>query len=205
MNVAAIGIDIPQQVDSSLQALSDHRLGREVPVFISKVFEIFSTKEFNDVCSWSAFGDKIIIKKVADFSSCVLPKYFKHSNFNSFVRQLNMYVKFRVLTRPSSIYKGVPCRYDFRKTAQDPNRREFQHQQFKRGRLELLRMIKRKKTRPRVRNPGGEIGVDNGTPRKRCCLTIPNDVKKTGFPNEVRRERSVIFLPECFFPPLIRL
>jgi hypothetical protein len=26
--------------------------------------------------------------------------------------------------------------------AQDPNRREFQHQQFKRGRLELLRMMR---------------------------------------------------------------
>ena len=80
----------PRKFNSSHQELSDNRLGREVPVFISKIFEIFSTAGFSEVCSWSQFGDKIIIKKVADFSALILPKYFKHNNFNSFVRQLNM-------------------------------------------------------------------------------------------------------------------
>ena len=36
-------------------------------------------------------GSNVVVKKVNEFSSTILPKYFKHKNFNSFLRQLNMY------------------------------------------------------------------------------------------------------------------
>jgi heat shock transcription factor 1 len=36
-------------------------------------------------------GKAFAVKKVAEFSLEILPRYFKHSNFASFVRQLNMY------------------------------------------------------------------------------------------------------------------
>jgi heat shock transcription factor len=62
----------------------------DVPVFIAKTFEIFSNQAFGEYCAWNEMGTTIIIKKVGDFSNVVLPHYFKHSNFNSFVRQLNM-------------------------------------------------------------------------------------------------------------------
>lgn len=99
-----------------------------IPGFLTKTFEIFSNDEFEDLCGWGENGDTIIIKKVPEFSSTVLPRYFKHSNFQSFVRQLNM--------------------YDFHKTVQDPSHGEFRHEFFRRGREDLLHKIKRKVSQP---------------------------------------------------------
>ena len=41
--------------------------------------------------SWSEDGKSFIIKDIATLTSQILPKHFKHNNFASFVRQLNMY------------------------------------------------------------------------------------------------------------------
>jgi len=106
-----------------------------IPGFLTKTFEIFSNEEYSDLCGWGENGDTIVIKKVAEFSATVLPKYFKHSNFQSFVRQLNM--------------------YDFHKTVQDPSHGEFKHEYFKKGRADLLRFIKRKVSQPAVGNVKG--------------------------------------------------
>ncbi|WMV46881.1 hypothetical protein MTR67_040266 [Solanum verrucosum] len=42
--------------------------------------------------SWNQSEKSFIIWDVPKFSSELLPKYFKHSNFSSFIRQLNIYV-----------------------------------------------------------------------------------------------------------------
>ncbi|KAG5180276.1 HSF-type DNA-binding-domain-containing protein, partial [Tribonema minus] len=95
-----------------------------IPGFLTKTFEIFSNPNFTSQCGWGVNGDTIVIFKIAEFASEVLPQYFKHSNFQSFVRQLNM--------------------YNFHKTVQDPTHGEFQHQYFRKGRPDLLHLIKRK-------------------------------------------------------------
>lgn len=42
-----------------------------------------------ELISWNGSGDRFTIYNNIEFSSKVLPRYFKHCNWSSFVRQLN--------------------------------------------------------------------------------------------------------------------
>ena len=61
--------------------------------FPCKAFQVIQHCEKNDpdVASWSADGSYFVVKDTAVFSSSHLPRYFRHSNFQSFNRQLNIY------------------------------------------------------------------------------------------------------------------
>ena len=49
--------------------------------------------EIQDLITWSDTGDVFRVFNPTAFSKNVLPRYFKHNNWQSFVRQLNS--KFR--------------------------------------------------------------------------------------------------------------
>ena len=46
---------------------------------------------FAHVVSWGPHGDCFVVKDMNEFTKTILPRMFKHSNFASFVRQLNKY------------------------------------------------------------------------------------------------------------------
>ncbi|ORE22701.1 winged helix DNA-binding domain-containing protein [Rhizopus microsporus] len=80
--------------------------------------------------SWSKKGDQFNVPNPTTFSRTVLPQYFKHSNWQSFVRQLNMYGFHKVndMIHANSSHQTW----------------EFKHPYFKRGAIEDLQYIKRK-------------------------------------------------------------
>ena len=61
--------------------------------FIRKTFNMVSDQSTSDIVAWDDAGDSFIVKREFEFASLVLPKYFRHKNFSSFVRQLNFYVR----------------------------------------------------------------------------------------------------------------
>jgi hypothetical protein len=44
-----------------------------------------------NIVAWDSDGQSFSILDMKEFEAYVLPKYFRHSRFTSFVRQLNMY------------------------------------------------------------------------------------------------------------------
>ncbi|KAM0983368.1 hypothetical protein TB2_010714 [Malus domestica] len=62
-----------------------------VAPFLRKCYEMVDDKDTDSIISWSETGDSFAILDMAQFSISMLPKYFKHSNFSSFMRQLNIY------------------------------------------------------------------------------------------------------------------
>jgi len=57
-----------------------------ISTFLVKIYEILSKAEMEDIIKWTEDGLAFMIIDQTKFSNEVLPIYFKHSNFSSFIR-----------------------------------------------------------------------------------------------------------------------
>ncbi len=59
--------------------------------FIFKLYDIANRQTSGEHIQWSEDGTTFSICDPKRFADEVLPQYFKHNNFTSFLRQLNVY------------------------------------------------------------------------------------------------------------------
>ena len=98
------------------------KLSKTEPSFLSKLYQILNTKEYNSCIRWSNDGKSIIISDSASLTKKVLPKFYNHHNFASFVRQLNMYNFHKIRTDP----KGNEQNYKHAEFSKDKSLKEIQ-------------------------------------------------------------------------------
>ncbi|XP_027525576.1 heat shock factor protein 2 isoform X3 [Corapipo altera] len=107
--------------------------GSGVPAFLSKLWALLGETPSNRLITWSQNGKSFLVLDEQRFAKEILPKYFKHNNMASFVRQLNMYGFRKVVHVDSGIVK-----------LERDGPVEFRHAYFRQGREDLLEHIKRK-------------------------------------------------------------
>ncbi|KAF6210857.1 hypothetical protein GE061_013968 [Apolygus lucorum] len=103
-----------------------------VPAFIAKLWHMVSDSSCDDLICWSEDGTSFIIKDQVRFCSQLLPRYYKHNNMASFIRQLNKYGFHKVSSIESSSLRNDKGDY------------EFAHEFFVKECISSLDMIKRK-------------------------------------------------------------
>ncbi|KAM6405008.1 heat shock factor protein 2 isoform 2-T2 [Pluvialis apricaria] len=123
----------PPQQPPQTQRQPPPSAGAGVPAFLSKLWALVGEAPSNQLITWSQNGQSFLVLDEQRFAKEILPKYFKHNNMASFVRQLNMYGFRKVVHVDSGIVK-----------LERDGPVEFQHPYFKQGREDLLEHIKRK-------------------------------------------------------------
>ncbi|KAM8947891.1 heat shock factor protein 4 isoform 2-T2 [Pelodytes ibericus] len=120
-------------MQESASALAMDGYCNNVPAFLTKLWTLVEDPDTNHLICWSVNGTSFHVFDQGRFAKEVLPKYFKHNNMASFVRQLNMY-GFRKVVNIEQGGLVKPERDDT----------EFQHLYFLQGYEHLLEHIKRK-------------------------------------------------------------
>ncbi|XP_047084440.1 heat stress transcription factor B-4d-like [Lolium rigidum] len=92
--------------------------------FLTKTYQLVDDPCTDQVVSWGEDETTFVVWRPPEFARDLLPNYFKHNNFSSFVRQLNT--------------------YGFRKIVAD--RWEFANELFRKGAKHLLSEIHRRKS-----------------------------------------------------------
>ncbi|CAA2998582.1 heat stress transcription factor A-5-like [Olea europaea subsp. europaea] len=59
--------------------------------FLLKTYEMVDDTMTDDIVSWSGSMKSFVVWNPPEFARVLLPSYFKHNNFSSFIRQLNTY------------------------------------------------------------------------------------------------------------------
>lgn len=131
-----------------------------LPPFLVKTYEMVDDPSTAQIVSWSQNNKSFIVWDPPEFAKELLPKYFKHNNFSSFIRQLNT--------------------YGFRKV--DPEQWEFANDDFIRGQPHLLKNIHRRK-------PVHSHSLQNVQGQEFSSSSL-NDSERQGYKAEIERLKS---------------
>jgi len=108
----------------------------KIPVFIRKSYQMIDTCPPN-VGGWSQSGETFLVRDEDTFAHSIIPSFFRHNNFSSFVRQLNFYGFRKIKSDVHGLRRNLGVN--------GQRIWEFHHENFKRGKPQLMVKIGRRK------------------------------------------------------------
>lgn len=111
---------------------------RQIPPFVQKLRSFLDESRNTELIRWSDDGNSFIVLDEDEFAKSLIPNLFKHNNYASFVRQLNMY----------GFHKKVGLSDNSMRASERKNKSpsEYSNAYFKRDKPDLLWLIQKPKS-----------------------------------------------------------
>ncbi|KAF7586188.1 stress-responsive transcription factor hsf1 [Aspergillus hancockii] len=124
---------------------------KQIPPFVQKLSSFLDESKNTELIRWSDDGNSFIVLDEDEFAKTLIPELFKHNNYASFVRQLNMY----------GFHKKVGLSDNSMRASERKNKSpsEYANPYFKRGHPDLLWLIQKPKNTPGQGSKSGKANV----------------------------------------------
>ncbi|KND94074.1 Heat shock factor protein [Tolypocladium ophioglossoides CBS 100239] len=119
---------------------------KQIPPFVQKLSSFLEEQKNTELIRWSEKGDSFIVLDEDEFAKTLIPELFKHNNYASFVRQLNMY----------GFHKRVGLSDNSMRASERKNKSpsEYYNPFFRRGHPNLLWLINQPKSGSKAKKGG---------------------------------------------------
>ncbi|KAI8331795.1 hypothetical protein EDC96DRAFT_526870 [Choanephora cucurbitarum] len=154
---------------------------RSVPAFLHKLFNMVGDPSTNQLVRWSKDGNSFLVEGHERFAKHVLPRFYKHNTFASFVRQLNMYDFHKI----PHLQQGALVS----SSGTENEVWEFSHPHFQRNRPDLLVLVSRKRNKDRDKPNADQMNlgslVKEITAIRKHQANITADLRNLHHDNEI--------------------
>ncbi|GAW15714.1 hypothetical protein ANO14919_051330 [Xylariales sp. No.14919] len=151
---------------------------KQIPPFVQKLNSFLEDGKNTELIRWSDKGDSFIVLDEDEFAKTLIPELFKHNNYASFVRQLNMY----------GFHKKVGLSDNSMKASERKNKSpsEYYNPYFRRGHPNLLWLINKPKsgnTKKGAKKRGDDGEVDSDDDAAPVDDAVAQPFSQTNAPN----------------------
>ncbi|CAO1625953.1 unnamed protein product [Sympodiomycopsis kandeliae] len=150
---------------ASTAAAASSSVNKQIPAFLNKLRNMVDDRDTDELICWQPSGNTFIVPNNIRFAKEVLPRFFKHNNFSSFVRQLNMY----------GFHKVPSLQQGSLKHEQEMEVWEFENENFVRDQPDLMSNMQRKRGQ---KGDGDKEGNDKDDENDRNKALIDGKVEE---------------------------
>ncbi|CEP12288.1 hypothetical protein [Parasitella parasitica] len=179
ISTSSVYINLPHKMPSQ----------RSVPAFLHKLYNMVGDPSTDPYIRWSVDGNSFLVQGHEEFARLILPRFYKHNTFASFVRQLNMYDFHKV----PHLQQGVML-----SSTKNPNVEvwEFSSPNFQKNRPDLLILVTRKRNRDRQEANADPVNL-GALVREISCIkkhqtTITADLRNLHRDNEIIWQETLV-------------